>query len=226
MTYIHRSIMHVMIQRTMTGAVLGALFWLSFAQFPSFVFSLVLLAILIQIILFEWRNFFSMDRPMFWLLMPFYPILPFMLLIMMNHEPHARNLLVVLLILVSSFDTGSYIFGNLFGKHVIAPTISPHKTWEGALGGLFSACVGLTIILMKFKSYQPWWFVVSFAFSICTLSLCGDMFESHLKRHAHIKDSGKILPGHGGFLDRFDGILFAVYFFFIFRNQLIGLFNL
>jgi phosphatidate cytidylyltransferase len=63
--------------------------------------------------------------------------------------------------------------------------------------------------------------LLAFTFIICFLALCGDLFESFLKRKAHVKDSGHILPGHGGFLDRFDGIMFAALFFFIFKNQLV-----
>jgi phosphatidate cytidylyltransferase len=112
------------------------------------------------------------------------------------------------------------------GTHLILPSISPHKTWEGALGGFFASCIGLTMILWKLQSYHPIWVIVSFAFIVSSLSILGDLFESYLKRQANIKDSGVILPGHGGFLDRFDGILFAVFFFYIFKRHLLVLFNL
>ncbi len=218
--------MRTVIKRIATGFALGSLFWLSFAQLPPKFFSVVLVLILLQIIFFEWKNFFSIYRPMFWLLMPLYPILPFTLLIVMNQDPNYRSLLFILFIIVSSFDTGSYIAGNLFGKNLIAPNISPHKTWEGAIGGYFSTCIGLAIVLWQLELSKPWWFIATFTFIVCVLSLIGDMFESYLKRLAKIKDSGNILPGHGGFLDRFDGILFSVFFFFIFKCQLVSLFGL
>ena len=138
--------MRAVIKRIATGFVLGSLFWLSFAHLPPNFFSVVLCLILFQIIFFEWKNFFRIDKPMFWLLMPLYPILPFTLLILMNQDPHYRSLLFILFIIVSSFDTGSYIAGNLFGKNLIAPKITPHKTWEGAIGGYFSTCIGLGIV--------------------------------------------------------------------------------
>lgn len=218
--------MHTVVKRTLTGGVLGALFWFSFIHLPPVCFSIVLFTILTQIIFFEWKNFFNVYKITFWLLMPFYPILPFSLLIIMNHTPLYRSLLFILFIVVSSFDTGSYLVGNIFGRHLIAPNITPHKTWEGALGGFFASCIGVTIMLWKLHSYQSPWLITGFTFIICTLSLLGDMFESYLKRQAQIKDSGSLLPGHGGFLDRFDGILFAVFFFFIFKQELILLFNL
>lgn len=218
--------MHVVLQRIATGFALGSLFWISFVLLPPHYFSIILLLILFQIIFFEWKNFFKISHPIFWLLMPLYPILPFSLLIFMNQQPVYRPLLFILFIIVSSFDTGAYIVGNIFGKHIIAPSISPHKTWEGALGGYLATCLGLKLILLELNSTQPWWFILLFNLIVCLLSLTGDMFESYLKRLANIKDSGNILPGHGGFLDRFDGILFSAFFFFIFKSRLITLFRL
>ncbi|HEB41986.1 MAG TPA: phosphatidate cytidylyltransferase, partial [Candidatus Dependentiae bacterium] len=112
------------------------------------------------------------------------------------------------------------------GKHKIASFISPNKTWEGALGGYIFACIGLFLIVWEQEIIKPWWFILGFTLTVCTLSLIGDLFESWLKRRTHIKDSGTYLPGHGGFLDRFDGIMFAVFFFYIFRDLLISLFYL
>lgn len=217
--------MKKVILRTITGLVLGLLFWVSFIYLPNIYFSFILGAILLQIIIFEWRNFFDKKHPIFWTLMPLYPILPFALLIAMNHHHFYHELLFVLFVLVASHDTGSYIVGSLFGKHKIAPSVSPGKTWEGFFGGVLFASIGLTMLLWERGTLQPWWLIIGFTLIICTLALLGDLFESWLKRRAQIKDSGKILPGHGGFLDRFDGILFAVFFFYIFKDKILMLFG-
>ncbi len=213
------------IARILTGSALGFGFFFSFLYLPSYFFSLVLFTILFLIIFFEWKNFFDMKQWTYWLLMPLYPILPFSLLIILNHSPIYRNLILVLFILVSSFDTGGYIFGSLIGRHPIAPSISPGKTWEGVFGGYLFAFLGLTFLLWEQKCMlKPFWLVLVFTFIVSALSLCGDLFESWLKRGARIKDSGNLLPGHGGLLDRFDGILFTVFFFYFFKSYLIKLF--
>ncbi len=209
-------------KRLVTSLVLGGAFWLSFIYFPPIVFSLVLIGILLIIIFYEWRRFFDMRKPLFWLTLPLYPIMPFALLIYMNQHPIYHDLLLELFLLVASFDTGSYIVGNIIGKHHIAPYISPGKTIEGALGGYVFATVSLTL-LEKFElgKMLPWHFIFGFSFFVCSLALLGDLFESWLKRRARIKQASDILPGHGGFLDRFDGFMFAAIFFFLFREQLV-----
>jgi phosphatidate cytidylyltransferase len=214
-----------LIKRVCTSFILGAAFWLLFLYLPPVYFSLVLLAILAQIIIFEWKNLFKIHSLLFWLVLPIYPTLPFVLLISMNNNPLYHDLLFILFILVSSHDTGSYIVGTLFGKHKISPQISPKKTWEGFFGGYLFASIGLLLILWEQGIMKQWWFVLIFALVVCTLSFLGDLFESWLKRCARIKDSGSILPGHGGFLDRFDGILFAVFFFYFLRNYLVIIFS-
>jgi len=153
--------------------------------------------------------------------MPFYPVLPFILLILMNQNPDYRNLLFILFILIAAFDTGSYCTGMLIGRHNIAPTISPAKTWEGFAGGYFFALIGLLLVIWKSNSSPSFSFIMIFTLVTCILALCGDLFESSLKRRVGIKDSGTILPGHGGFLDRFDGILLTVFFFYVFKNYFV-----
>lgn len=214
------------IKRLMTALALGLGFWFIFISLSPIYFTITLLIIVTLIILFEWRRLFPVEKPLFWLLMPLYPLLPFGLLIHMNHHPAYRNLLFMLFVLVFSFDTGSYIVGTLLGKRLIYPAISPRKSWEGALGGYIFACIGLTLLMLELGSLKPWWFIMLFAFIVCTLSLIGDLFESWLKRRAHIKDSGTYLPGHGGFLDRFDGIMFAVFFFYLLKDYLLTLLGL
>ena len=212
--------------RTITGLALGLLFLLSFIYIPPFYFSLILGAILAYIIFFEWNNFFNWHQSIFWMLLPLYPVLPFALLIRMNQQPIYRGLLFSLFVLVASHDTGSYIIGSLFGKHRIAPHISPGKTWEGFFGGALLTIASFTLLLWATNTSKPWWLIAGIALATCVLALCGDLFESWLKRLARIKDSGTILPGHGGFLDRFDGILFVVFFFYLFKDHLLLLIGL
>lgn len=213
-------------KRLLTGFALGLIFWTLFAYLQPIYFSVVLGLILLLIIIFEWKNFFNIKKLSYWLVMPFYPILPFTLLITMNQHPIYRSLLFILFIIVFSFDTGSYFVGTTVGFHKIAPRISPGKTWEGMLGGWLFAGIGLVLVLWELGKTKPWWFIALFSLIVSLLSLAGDLFESWLKRRAGIKDSGTLLPGHGGFLDRFDGILFAVIFFYLFKYYLVALFTL
>ena len=216
--------MNEFLQRLTTSVILGSAFWLSFIFLPPIFFSGILLIILFFIIFVEWKKFFKVTGYSYWLILPFYPILPFALLIYLNQHPLYHELLLDLFILVAGFDTGSYIIGTLFGHHYIAPHISPGKTWEGILGGYIFSTISF-ILLVRYEQGKllPWFFMLLFSAIICILALMGDLFESWLKRRARIKHSGTVLPGHGGFLDRFDGILFAVFFFYFFKNFLIKL---
>jgi phosphatidate cytidylyltransferase len=210
------------IRRFVTGFALGLGFWIVLCYLPPLCFSLVLLLILVLIIIFEWTHFFPISAPTFWILMPIYLIIPFGFLISLNHTEPYRDLLFILFIVVFSFDTGSYLTGLTFGKTPICRSISPKKTWEGALGGCVFACIGLLYIVWE-QGYIISWYLLFVTIVTCSLALLGDFFESFLKRRAQLKDSGTLLPGHGGFLDRFDGIIFAVFFFYWFKDLLIRL---
>lgn len=212
-------------KRILTGLSLGALFWIAFAYLPPIYFSWILFGIMVYICIFEWRNFFAISTPLYWATLPWYPVLPFSLLIHMNNNPSYHTLLFILFIVVSSHDTGSYIVGSFIGRHKIAPAVSPKKSWEGFIGGTVFASIGLWFVMRELGIKKSPLFIITFAVIACILALCGDLFESWLKRRAHIKDSGTILPGHGGFLDRFDGILFTVLFFYAFRDYLVTLFR-
>ncbi len=225
-TFFTKPGLSVFAKRVLTGLILGLIFWTLFAYLPPIYFSCILGLILALIIIFEWKNFFSIKKLSYWLVMPFYPILPFALLITMNQEPAYHSLLFILFILVFSFDTGSYCIGSIIGHHKLAPSISPGKTWEGCIGGWLFACIGLYLVLWELGRSKSALFIGIFCFFVGILSLIGDLGESWLKRRAGIKDSGTLLPGHGGFLDRFDGILFTVFFFYLFRDYLVKLFSL
>jgi len=110
------------------------------------------------------------------------------------------------LILVILADTGAYAAGLSFGKHPMAPSISPKKTWEGFAGAAV-ACLSGGVLLALFMLGQPWWFGLIFGATILVTATFGDLAESLIKRDLGIKDMSSWLPGHGGFLDRLDSIL-------------------
>lgn len=105
---------------------------------------------------------------------------------------------------VSIADSAAYFFGKSFGKHKLAPTISPGKTWEGVFGALFTVAI-YGALLCYFLGYSVWLLIGLLC--LVVLSVMGDLFESKLKRQANVKDSGQLLPGHGGILDRIDGLM-------------------
>ncbi len=105
-------------------------------------------------------------------------------------------------------DTFAYFVGTYFGKHKLCPTISPGKTIEGALGGLIGSMIGIVLLGTVFKLSIVHCTIMGLLVGI--VAPIGDLVESAIKRFAGVKDSGRILPGHGGILDRFDSILFAV----------------
>ncbi|WP_082888856.1 phosphatidate cytidylyltransferase [Leifsonia xyli] len=110
------------------------------------------------------------------------------------------------LILVVSVDTGAYVSGLSWGKHPMAPTISPKKTWEGFAGASAAAIIA-GILLAVFMIGEPWWFGILFGVVVLLTATAGDLAESLIKRDLGIKDMSSWLPGHGGFLDRLDSIL-------------------
>lgn len=114
--------------------------------------------------------------------------------------------LLAFLILVIAVDTGAYASGLLFGKHPMAPTISPKKTWEGFAGAAVVSVVA-GIILSVFMIGQSWWMGVVFGLVLLITATIGDLTESLIKRDLGIKDMSSWLPGHGGILDRLDSML-------------------
>ncbi|MCE9633762.1 MAG: phosphatidate cytidylyltransferase [Methylophilales bacterium] len=114
------------------------------------------------------------------------------------------TLILVLMATVWIADSAAYFAGSAYGRHKLAPSISPGKTWEGVLGAWLAVTL-YGLLLCWAKSLSLWWVVG--LWGITVLSIIGDLFESLLKRQSGLKDSGSILPGHGGILDRIDGLL-------------------
>ena len=126
--------------------------------------------------------------------------------------PNGHHWLLVALVIVWAADTGAYFVGRKLGRHKLAPRISPNKTIEGLAGGVIAgvvAGVGIAWLVAGAQAAQlP--AVALVALAAVLFSVVGDLFESLLKRHAGVKDSGHLIPGHGGILDRIDGVLAAL----------------
>jgi phosphatidate cytidylyltransferase len=118
-------------------------------------------------------------------------------------------------ILIWVYDVAAYIVGSLIGKHKLFERISPGKTWEGAIGGAVLCVIASYFLSMIFTDFKPLNLII-IALLIVIFGTIGDLYESMLKRKALVKDSGRILPGHGGVLDRFDAVLFAAPVVFIY----------
>lgn len=110
------------------------------------------------------------------------------------------------IVTVVSIDVGAYFSGVMFGKHKMAPRISPKKTWEGFAGSAVAAIIAGTLLSL-FMLGMPWWFGLVFGATFVVTATLGDLTESLIKRDLGIKDISTWLPGHGGFLDRLDSIL-------------------
>jgi phosphatidate cytidylyltransferase len=130
---------------------------------------------------------------------------------------HDLGFFLVILVIATTFlaDAGAYFTGRSLGRHKLWPRISPSKTWEGAVGGVVVGSLGLLATKLVFDrwifpTHFPWYHALILGPLLVVVSIFGDLAESMLKRDAGIKDSGKIVPGHGGILDRLDSILFVV----------------
>ena len=125
--------------------------------------------------------------------------------------PDGHRWLLTALMVVWAADTGAYFSGRRFGKRKLSPNISPNKTVEGLVGGLLLAVVvGVVLSLVAGASVEQLPAVALVSAIAALFSVVGDLFESLLKRHAGVKDSGHLIPGHGGILDRLDGVLAAL----------------
>ncbi|WP_026185341.1 phosphatidate cytidylyltransferase [Salinispora pacifica] len=123
-------------------------------------------------------------------------------------EDGALRVLVTLTAVVLS-DTGGYAAGANFGRHPMAPTISPKKSWEGLAGSLGAAALGGALLIWLLFDVAPWWGAL-FGVAVSAAAVLGDLAESMIKRDLGVKDMSNLLPGHGGLMDRLDSVLFAL----------------
>lgn len=142
-------------------------------------------------------------------------------LVMIRNGNDGISWIFFLLLVVFSGDTGAFYTGSYLGRHKLCPAVSPNKTIEGSIGGLAAnVCSGALFKIFFFPLLQ-WNLSILFFLCIGVAGQVGDLFESKLKRVANIKDSGSLLPGHGGFLDRIDALLFAAPVAYLFKEYIL-----
>ena len=134
-----------------------------------------------------------------------------------------RNWIFFALFTTFASDTTAFFVGRALGKHHLAPNISPGKTWEGAVGGIFGAIIVSLFFILPTPLFLhlSWGQAILLGLLVSILGQLGDLTESMFKRNMGVKDSGRLIPGHGGFLDRMDSIVFAgvvVYYYALFFN--------
>ncbi|MEM6345786.1 MAG: phosphatidate cytidylyltransferase [Bacteroidota bacterium] len=152
----------------------------------------------------------------------FYCFLPILLLFKLSIPAEGTTydpmLPLGILFLTWVLDSGAYFAGRFLGRHPLFPRVSPKKTWEGAIGGaILTLILAWVLEIYHSPDNYNWWII---AIIISVFSQLGDLVESMFKRSIQLKDSGSILPGHGGMLDRFDGIYLSVPFIFFYFSVL------
>jgi phosphatidate cytidylyltransferase len=156
------------------------------------------------------------------LLMLVYIAYPLTLIPQILNEENGTALLLFLFLCVWSGDIAALYVGKRFGRHKFSPRLSPNKTWEGAVASVVASCIfGMALVLLgdwftqqnsgftRLHTTEPWWVFLILAVVLNAAAQFGDLLESALKRGAGVKDSGTMLPGHGGILDRIDALLVA-----------------
>lgn len=182
----------------------------------AYLFFIPLVIFLWAIELIREKKLFSSNQKItfFGLLYISVPMSLFLLVAIIDGN-YATIFLLSALIFTWVNDSFAYFTGSLIGKHKFVPSISPKKTWEGIIGGVVFTVISSLIF---YKIYPELginnWLIISLIISVS--SIVGDLFESKLKRKLEVKDSGNIMPGHGGFLDRFDALLFVIPFYTIY----------
>ncbi|WP_173916480.1 phosphatidate cytidylyltransferase [Halobacillus sp. Marseille-Q1614] len=154
------------------------------------------------------KNRFTFDDAGFLLISAVYIGMGFYYL--METRQNGLEYIFYALFVVWATDTGAYLFGRAFGKRKLWPQISPKKTIEGSVGGILLACVVAFIFQIIYPIHSSMTIVLLVTIIISMAGQVGDLVESAFKRHYAVKDSGKILPGHGGVLDRFDSLIFML----------------
>ena len=204
--------------RRVLGLLLGALLVLRILVPAVWPFVVLVVLLLIGLVPFEHKReepLVSMADTVFGAVYPT-ALLAFMLQLRVADLPAAASedhasffLTLTIFLLVWASDVFAYYVGRAVGRHKLAPRVSPNKTWEGAVGGALGALLVAAALKVLVLSFLAWPHVLALGLICGALGQIGDLAESKLKRSVDLKDSGTILPGHGGLLDRFDAMIFA-----------------
>ena len=143
-----------------------------------------------------------------------YALVPSVALSQIREFPHGLLMIILIFVIVWGTDIGAYFAGRALGGPKLAPAISPKKTWSGFFGGLVAAVTG-TMILLNYAPSLSLSFPLLIAGILSIFSQLGDLFESWIKRRFNVKDSGQLIPGHGGIMDRVDGLVVAAVAFYL-----------
>ena len=183
------------------------------------IFPVMLITYLIKI--YSWKEKMPFTSIAYTWLGVFYISMPFAMLTILtiDGENYMGHIAASLFFLHWANDSGAFFTGKSIGKRQLFPEISPAKTWEGFFGGLIMT-MGVSYLLFTiYQTYPVWvWLIIGVLVSV--LGTLGDLTESMLKRSLKVKDSGNIIPGHGGFLDRFDSMLLSIPFIVVFLKLL------
>jgi phosphatidate cytidylyltransferase len=142
-------------------------------------------------------------------------------LVLIRNQADGMIWIFLILAVIFAGDTSAYYFGSYLGRHKLCPAVSPGKTIEGSIGGLAANLLIGSLVKFFFLPTLPWALSLLFFLVIGIAGQAGDLFESMLKRSSSVKDSGGLLPGHGGFLDRIDALLFAAPIAYLFKELIL-----
>lgn len=199
------------------SSVIVVCFYFEKFSFVLILYFLMIIYLVMVEVLNEEKHFEAVGT---WLLSVVYISTPFGLLSLIAStrfmDLFEANYAIICLVMVWVSDTFAFFGGKLFGKHKLAERISPKKTWEGSIIGFIFVLITGVVIWKFFYNDMTLLHWISIAVIVGVFAQIGDLFESSLKRSVKVKDSSNLIPGHGGALDRFDSILFAVPALYIF----------
>jgi len=205
-------------------ALIILLFFERFDLIYFFIMLIFITLIMVQLAFFDEENFWA-SAMHFWGIIYLGGLVGFMLLLRLLPEGMLYTLILFIGVWVN--DTFAYFIGSRWGRRKLAPEISPNKSVEGALGGVagtFFSTIALAMLAPDIIGI-PVWMAAILGLGIAVFAQLGDLLESSLKRQFQVKESGKLIPGHGGILDRLDSLVLAapfVYYFYLFKEFFLG----
>ncbi|MFY9288915.1 MAG: phosphatidate cytidylyltransferase [Alphaproteobacteria bacterium] len=203
-------------QRFISSLVMGPVTLVA-VYFGGWIFTLFITLVML-LALREWLQLASHQKKRgLWIASGFlYTAVAGLSLLYLRQQPFGLELVLYVIAVVWGTDIGGYMAGRMIGGPKLAPKISPNKTWAGLLGGMILAALLGYGVLAAFGTQKVGGGII-IAMVMACVAQAGDLFESHLKRRSGIKESGNLIPGHGGVLDRIDGLVFASVFFVLFQ---------